>query len=94
MTNVLAIFERVIGKRSRHSAPPSSGLAALSRRSTSDPVVFEPQGPKLRMILVDDIDPETGRVFPDYLERREARRQAEERPARGAVVIGGDHSPL
>ena len=52
-------------------------MAALSRISTRDEVRLEPPGLDVTGITTDDIDSATGRVFPDYLERR--RRREEER---------------
>ena len=85
----IEILERLVGKKSqgprigavhdgRVSPGELHGLAKLSR------LVFwkEPEiytgGQKLTVITTQDVNPATGKVFPDYLERRAARKVAEE----------------
>jgi len=87
--NFIEILGRLVGKKSqgprigavhdgRVSPGELHGLAKLSR------LIFwkEPEtysgGPKLQILMSTDIDPETRRAYPDYLQRRAARRAAEE----------------
>jgi hypothetical protein len=49
-------------------------LAAKTRRSIREAVKLEP-GKKNTVILTDDLDLETGKLYPDYKERRAAREK-------------------
>jgi hypothetical protein len=66
-------------------------LERLSRESFRVPVESEPTIP-LAGITTADIDPETGKCFPDYLERRRARAATENEP-RGFGVVDHDVHP-
>jgi hypothetical protein len=100
----IEILERLIGQKSqgprigavhdgRVSAGELHGLAKLSR------LIFwkEPEtysgGEKLTVIMTTDIDPNTGKVYPDYLERRAARKVAEEEGSGYAGSTGHDVRP-
>ena len=67
-------------------------LAVRSRLTFREPVKFEPPGPKSKMLLLDDINPETGKPYPDYLERRRKRREARQNKESHAGCPG-DVSP-
>jgi hypothetical protein len=48
--------------------------------STRDPVEFEPPGPNLTGLMSNDIDMTTGQPYPDYLQRRRQRAEADGSP--------------
>ena len=51
-------------------------LAKLSKILTRTPPEVVPPTPFTVGPLTDDIDPETGKLYPDYLERRIVRAKA------------------
>jgi hypothetical protein len=86
--NFIDILERVTGKKvERHSVSvihddktPIEELrwfARFTRFVTRRPIKLEPPGPKIEILTTNDIDPDTGRVYPDYKERRAARKARE-----------------
>ena len=87
------LFMRLIGgRRGRGPTPAKSELETLSRISTRRAVEFEPPGPRLQILLTDDIDPGTGKLYPDFQERRKRRREADQ--GESSPVAGGqDVSP-
>lgn len=62
-------------------------LAGTSRAMTREPAEPAPRGRALAGITTDDLDPATGRLHPDYLERR-ARREAG-RKAKDEDMVAG-----
>jgi hypothetical protein len=89
--NMRSIFKQLIGAGSGRQDPSSAivpgdripgdlaGLARMSQSAIRDGILFEPTIP-LNGFCTDDIDKETGRLYPDFLERRKARREAEANP--------------
>ena len=87
-TSFKKMLKSITGKRiERATMDASSGnrqagpeelqaLARLSRAATREPIKMEP-GKKVEIIMHSDIDPETGRVYSDYLARRKKRREEE-----------------
>jgi hypothetical protein len=68
-------------------------IAAVTREALYKPAQPAEPGRPLIGISTDDIDPRTGRLYPDYMERRaerEAKREA--RPAE-LCTIDWDISP-
>ena len=77
------LLGRLLGRASKQVPPPKSDLEQLSRVLTAGPPAgtYGP-GPRLAGIGTDDIDKETGRVYPDYMARRRARAVSEAGRAR------------
>ena len=91
MNKFLEVLAKVVGTRSRR-VRPAGGLEAKSRRSVRAGVLMEPPGPRRRMILTDDLD-EKGKLRPDHMARRQARREEEGRLVH-AVVPDGDPTDI
>ena len=72
------VLGRLLGRASKQVPPPKSDLEQLSRALTAGPPVetYGP-GPRLTGISSDDIDKDTGRIYPDYMARRQARAESE-----------------
>ena len=72
------LLGRLLGRTSKRIPPPASDLEELSRVLTAGPPVetYGP-GPRLTGISSDDIDKDTGRIYPDYMARRQTRATAE-----------------
>jgi len=84
------MLEKVTGKRieraivdaltkGRVNLGELQGLARLTQAVTRDPVKLEPPGDKLEILTSNDIDPSTGKPYPDYLERRAKKKKEGER---------------
>jgi hypothetical protein len=83
--------ERVKAALPPHPVDPGEllDLATKSRQSTRDPVVLVRAGQRLRGgVTHQDVDPATGKFYPDYLERRRSRDEAEA-AKRAAPVLAG-----
>jgi len=102
MSVFIRVLEALTGRKSTRpgiSASIGAGsslgkarnLAQLTRMLTRDPVELEPPGPELRILLTDDIDPRTGKAYPDYMERRKRRREEEEAGKRDRCFGTVDH---
>jgi len=90
MNLFLKLLERMTGRKSQRSTMDAStmsndsdlddlqDLAMRTYLALREPIKFEPPGPKLKILLTDDINPKTGKAYPDYLERRERRRKAKQ----------------
>lgn len=97
----LNILEKIVGKKSTRSTMNAYGsddiddlkdLAARTYSAFRESIKFEPPGPKSKILMTDDIDPKTGKPYPDYMERRRKRREA--RQNKGAVAgCPGDVKP-
>ena len=83
---LLQAIERLLGRRSHRpttsvwtagSRIPDGAvdLARATRAMIRDPVELEPPGPELTGLSTDDVDPETGKRYPDYFARRKAREE-------------------
>ena len=72
------VLGRLLGRASKQVPPPKSDLEQLSRALTAGPPAetYGP-GPRLTGISSDDIDKATGKLFPDYMARRQTRATAE-----------------
>jgi hypothetical protein len=86
MRRLLSTIERLFGKTSERPRMRVSGdripadaadLATLTRMLTREPVKLEPTIPIKGSLTTDDIDKETGRSYPDCLERRARRAEKE-----------------
>lgn len=69
--------------RGTTGAASARDLVDIARRtllSTRKPIKLQPPGRRLTAITTEDIDPNTGKLFPDYLARREARQRKENEP--------------
>ena len=99
----LQLLEQMVGKRSerhRQSAAAGPGISRtelsfmgrLTRLLTRDPVELVQGGKKIEILLHSDIDPKTGKAYPDYKKRREARK-AEESAPQSLAVYHGDIDP-
>jgi hypothetical protein len=89
----LKMLEELVGKRSQRSTMDVwtenkqprigelRGLAKLTRAMTRDPVELEEPGKKLKTLMHSDIDPNTGKAYKDYKERRRKRREANKEPS-------------
>jgi hypothetical protein len=99
----IEILERIIGKRSERpsmtvihdgkiSGDELLGLAELTRLTFREEPETYTGGQKLNIITTQDVNPKTGKLYPDYLERRAARRLAEEKEC-AAGTIGHDVRP-
>lgn len=88
--NILDRFYQLLG-----IGPTGRGGRRLDGVVDRPAVKFEPPGAVLRGLTSDDIDPDTGRAYPDYLERR-LKRQAELKAQDENQVAGllGDVRPL
>jgi|GEM_PF-2011013 len=84
----LEILERVVGRRSQRSTvdvwtegksslEELGGLAKLTQAVFRQPVDVLSKKKTLNILMMSDINPDSGKVWPDYLERR---RKAKERP--------------
>ena len=84
----LEILERVVGRRSQRSTIDTwtqgktsleelSGLARLTRSVFRQPPDVISEKKKSNCLMTSDVNPDSGKVYPDYLERR---RKAKERP--------------
>lgn len=77
MNRVVAVFRRLVGGTPDDKRIRAGGrFAILSRLSTRTPIEFAPPGPPISGVTSDDIDKDTGRPYPDYLERRRRRDEA------------------
>ena len=90
MNIFLAALERLTGRRARHETPSASippgtapyeleGFVRMTRKATRDPIELIPGKPH-GVIMHSDIDPATGRVYPDFEARRRARHAKEDNP--------------
>jgi hypothetical protein len=72
------VLGRLLGRASKQVPPPKSDLEQLSRVLTAGPPAetYGP-GPRLTGITSDDIDKDTGRIYPDYMARRATRAASE-----------------
>jgi hypothetical protein len=61
-------------------------LAAFSRRATRTEAEVGPPGPKKNSLSTDDLDPNTGVCYPDYLARRRQREAERARAGEGQVA--------
>jgi hypothetical protein len=77
MVNFKRMLESVAGKRILSVRRESSSMERMSRLATRQPIEFEPPGPKIEILTTNDINPDTGRLYPDYKERRALRRAKE-----------------
>jgi hypothetical protein len=68
-------------------------FAALTRRTFRQEPETYTGGKKLTVIMTTDIDPNTGKVFPDYLERRRKAREQEGPEGSCAGVFDRDVRP-
>jgi len=71
------LLGRLLGRASKQVPPPKSDLEQLSRVLTRTPVEASSPGPRLTGLTSDDIDKDTGRIYPDYMARRQTRATAE-----------------
>jgi hypothetical protein len=89
--NFLSRLEKILGRKSRRPTTdaviPEPGnlvevrdMAAMSRRSTRDPIELAPPGPRLTHLTTDDLDKTTGQLYPDFLERRRQRAEGQRNP--------------
>ena len=85
MSLFLKILERFTGRKSQRPAMDASGSGDLgelkglgwrTRRTFRHKVKMEPPGKKLKSLMVEDIDPKTGRAYPDHEERRKKKKEA------------------
>jgi hypothetical protein len=68
-------------------------IAARTREVLYKPAETAPPGRPFVGITTDDIDPRTGRLYPDYMERR-AEREAKRQPQPAELcTIDWDISP-
>lgn len=65
-----------------HWAPGVDTLARTTRAMLRDPVKLEP-GEPLVGIALEDVDPDTGKVYPDFMERRRLREEARKGTGKG-----------
>jgi hypothetical protein len=88
---MFSILKMILGVERRPS-DPGAGLAAESRDATRGPIEFAPPGPKLTGLTTNDIDMDTGKPYPDYLERRRQRSAAKPEDQL-AGLVGHDVRP-
>ncbi len=74
---IVPLMANFIGKRIWHVREPLSEMEKMSRMATRQPVKFEPPGERFKIIMTNDVDPRTGKLYPDYEARRAARRKAD-----------------
>lgn len=81
----LSVLEKVVGRMSRHPEITAyhHGLSSSERSFFSRwlrRIMYQdakPGGPgkKLNVITSNDLNPDTGKLYPDYKARREARKR-------------------
>lgn len=66
--------------------PDIVGLAEFSRKATRSDPELAPPGPALTGLTHEDVDPNTGGIYPDYVERRRQREAARAGAKEGRLV--------
>ena len=101
MSLFLKILERFTGRKSQRPAMDASGSGDLgelkglgwrTRRTFRRKIKMEPPGKKLEILMMEDIDPKTGKAYPDYKERRQKKKEAGHGKETHAAPLG-DVSP-
>lgn len=94
MSITLDKFFRALGLKPKRLEPivevgqDPEALAKTQEALPASGMVLEP-GRELHGITTDDVDPRTGRIFPDFLARRnerEAKRKAQAESAPASIV--------